>query len=104
MRRHLLADGGGVKHSSGSTALSTISAGRKWCSKGLLNDAPLAILRERGAQPAFIALPVKTFAFYHTAAASTSISTLNAGRVKPETIISVEAGGGVATCASRDSI
>ena len=38
------------------------------------------------------------------AAAITSISTLNAGRVKPETIIRVEAGGGAPTWASRDSI
>lgn len=37
----------------------------------------------------------------HALAATTSTSTLNSSRVKPDTIIKVEAGGGSATAASR---
>ncbi len=37
-------------------------------------------------------------------AATTSTSTLNSGLVKPETIISVEAGGGLVTCRSREAM
>ena len=37
-------------------------------------------------------------------AAITSTSTLNSGRVKPETIIRVEAGGGLPTTRSRTSM
>ena len=39
-----------------------------------------------------------------TLAATTSTSTRNSGRVKPETIIKVEAGGGVPTVRSRTAI
>lgn len=48
-------------------------------------------------RPATSPLSLGVYAF----AATTSTSTLNSSRVKPETIIRVEAGGGSATTASR---